>query len=136
MNTNIESRPRISTSWNSLPLTPSTLSVKRVSGSLKRIELMLMPFLAGFFTMSRAVGVPRSVNTVSKFTVSREKASTSADEVVIPSSIHDTAIKPISPMSVIIKKRIVFIYAKNVREAVFISDEDIKARAAWSRHPN
>ena len=58
------------------------------------------------------------------------------NEVVIPSSIHDTAIKPISPMSVIIKKRIVFIYAKNVREAVFISDEDIKARAAWSRHPN
>ena len=105
MKTNTESLPRISTSLNSRPLTPSTLSEKRVSGFLKRMELMLTPFLLRLQTIRRAVGVPRSVKTVSKFTVSREKVSNADGDVVMLSSMHDVIrkfieIKLISPMRV------------------------------------
>ncbi len=59
-----------------------------------------IPLEALLATTSRAVGVFRSVNTVSKLTVSREKVSTSDGDVDMASFIHPDVIKPISAASV------------------------------------
>ncbi len=106
---NIESSFHISTSWKSLPLTPSTLMRKLESGFLRRIEEMTIPFFARFATISRAVGVPRSVKTVSKLTVSREKVSMSLGDVETASLIQEMAVKPIHHMIVIKNKKAFFI---------------------------
>lgn len=71
---------------------------------------MFNPFLARLDTIRRAVGVPKSVNTVSKLTVSRLNVSTSWGDVVTASDIHELrmpgiVIKPSSPIIVIINWR-------------------------------
>ena len=86
----IESPPRISTSENSRPLTPSTFMEKAVSGSANFMLDIFTDFLALLYTFRRAVGVPRSVNTVSKLTVSAEKDSVADGEVVKSSEIQPT----------------------------------------------
>ena len=83
-----------------MPLTPSTLTRNSVSGLAKRMEETTIPLEALLATTSRAVGVFRSVNTVSKLTVSREKVSTSDGDVDMASFIHPDVIKPISAASV------------------------------------
>ena len=82
---------------------------KREDGSLNVTELMFTDFLARLYTFRRAVGVPRSVNTVSKLSVSVENDSMSDDDVVKSSSMHDVTIKPTKPNSVKSKKRICLI---------------------------
>lgn len=93
MKINIESPPRIYTSWKEEPLTPSTFIENRESApEPKLIDEMLTPFLSGLNTRRRAVGVPRSVNTVSKLTVSVEKRSLTDDDVVKSSEMQDCTI--------------------------------------------
>ena len=64
------------------------------------MDEITIPLEARLDTTSLAVGVPRSVNTVSKFTVSREKVNISDEDVEIESLIHDETIKPIHNMIV------------------------------------
>ena len=73
---------------------------------------METPFLLGLRTMSRAVGVPISVNTVSKLTVSREKVSTAEGDVVMSSSMQLKHRRPSAPNRVKITYRNSFIYEK------------------------
>ena len=90
MKMKIESPPRISTSLNSRPLCPSTFMEKLDSGEANLIEEIFTAFLALLNTLRRAVGVPRSVNTVSKLTVSAEKLRISDGEEVKLSEMHPT----------------------------------------------
>ena len=90
----MESLPRISTSENVEPLTPSTLRRKGVSGFWNFIEEIFTPFLLLLKTMSLAVGVVRSVNTVPKLTVSREKERVASGESVKSSLMHDEIQRP------------------------------------------
>lgn len=53
-----------------------------------------MPFFARFATTRRAVGVPKSVKTVSKLTVSLEKESTSVGEELNESLMQDVPHNP------------------------------------------
>jgi hypothetical protein len=55
------------------------------------------------------VGVPKSVNTVSKHTVSVEKVSTSDEEVDTASEIQATGIKPTAANNVRNKRKRNFI---------------------------
>ena len=77
------------------------------------MEETTIPLEALLATTSRAVGVFRSVNTVSKLTVSREKVSTSDGDVDMASFIHPDVIKPISAASV--KECIAFSHIKEKR---------------------
>ena len=78
------------------------------------MEEISTPFLLLLNTIRRAVGVPKSVNTVSKFTVSREKARIADEEVVIPSEIQDGSIKPRMVTRVKMRGKNLFIYEKRL----------------------
>lgn len=67
---------------------------------------MLTPLLLGFLTISRAVGVPRSVKTVPKLTVSVEKESFTPGDESMSSRIHDIRIKPIMAKAVNSRERV------------------------------
>ena len=100
-NTKMESPPRISMSEKEVPLRPSTLMEKRVSGSFRPMWDMFTDFLARLYTLRRAVGVPVSVNMVSNESVSVEKDSRSEGEAVKSSSMQEEAtVKPIRATSV------------------------------------
>lgn len=85
----MESPPRISMLSNLRPLCPSTFIANRLDVSFIVMEEILTDFDARLYTLRRAVGVPTSVKTVSKLSVSVLKVSMSEGEVVKSSSIHE-----------------------------------------------
>ena len=86
--------------------------LKLDSGFFKRIEEITIPFLARLATTRRAVGVPRSVNTVSKFTVSREKVRISDEEVLTLSLMQELTHTLIAAINVKRIKKAFLIYEK------------------------
>lgn len=87
--------------------------------SLNRMEDMRTPFLLRLNTFNRAVGVPRSVKTVPKLTVSVENASVADEESVKSSLIHEVDIKPNITSGINKMYFISFIYKKRFRHAVY-----------------
>ena len=58
------------------------------------MDEIFIDFLEGLKTLRRAVGVPRSVKTVSKLTVSEENVKRSEGEVVKSSEMHEETRPP------------------------------------------
>jgi len=101
---------------------PSTLREKRESGLRKAMREMVTPFLLGFLTTRRAVGVPTPVKTVSKATVSVEKMSLSAGESVKSSLMQEVAIKPKRATNVNKSERIFFMIGKRSGAMIYCPD--------------
>lgn len=69
------------------------------------MDEITIPFFARFATTSRAVGVPRSVKTVSKFTVSRENVNTSEGDVLNESLMQEVVDSPITVIIIVETKK-------------------------------